>query len=45
MSLLNFQKPDKILLQKADDFEGLSELLLDGFPDTTDESSNRDSNF
>ena len=26
MSILNFQKPDKILLQKADDFDGTFEF-------------------
>ncbi|MFN8330111.1 MAG: hypothetical protein U0T81_02655 [Saprospiraceae bacterium] len=26
MSILNFQKPDKIILQKADDFEGSFEF-------------------
>ncbi len=36
MSLLNFQKPDKILLQKADQFEGSFEFkpLEPGFGQT-----------
>ena len=36
MSILNFQKPDKIILQKADDFEGSFEFkpLEPGFGQT-----------
>jgi DNA-directed RNA polymerase subunit alpha len=43
MSLLNFQKPDKILLQKADDFEGLFEFkpLEPGFGQTIGNSLRR----
>jgi len=43
MSLLNFQKPDKILLQKADDFEGLFEFkpLEPGFGQTVGNSLRR----
>jgi DNA-directed RNA polymerase subunit alpha len=43
MSLLNFQKPDKILLQKSDDFEGLFEFkpLEPGFGQTIGNSIRR----
>jgi len=43
MSLLNFQKPDKILLQKSDDFEGLFEFkpLEPGFGQTIGNSLRR----
>jgi DNA-directed RNA polymerase subunit alpha len=43
MSLLNFQKPDKILLQKADDFEGHFEFkpLEPGFGQTIANSLRR----
>ncbi|AFC24553.1 DNA-directed RNA polymerase subunit alpha [Saprospira grandis] len=43
MSLLNFQKPDKILLQKADDFEGSFEFkpLEPGFGQTIGNSLRR----
>lgn len=43
MSLLNFQKPDKILLQKADDFEGVFEFkpLEPGFGQTVGNSLRR----
>jgi DNA-directed RNA polymerase subunit alpha len=43
MSLLNFQKPDKILLQKADDFEGQFEFkpLEPGFGQTIGNSLRR----
>lgn len=43
MSLLNFQKPDKILLQKADDFEGTFEFkpLEPGFGQTIGNSLRR----
>jgi DNA-directed RNA polymerase subunit alpha len=43
MSLLNFQKPDKILLQKADDFEGHFEFkpLEPGFGQTIGNSLRR----
>ena len=43
MSLLNFQKPDKILLQKADDFEGVFEFkpLEPGFGQTIGNSLRR----
>ncbi len=43
MSLLNFQKPDKILLQKADDFDGLFEFkpLESGFGQTIGNSLRR----
>ena len=43
MSLLNFQKPDKILLQKADDFEGQFEFkpLEPGFGQTVGNSIRR----
>jgi len=43
MSILNFQKPDKIVLQKADDFEGLFEFkpLEPGFGQTIGNSLRR----
>lgn len=43
MSILNFQKPDKILLQKADDFEGIFEFkpLEPGFGQTIGNSLRR----
>ena len=43
MSLLNFQKPDKIALQKADDFEGVFEFkpLEPGFGQTIGNSLRR----
>jgi len=43
MSLLNFQKPDKILLQKADDFDGQFEFkpLEPGFGQTIGNSLRR----
>lgn len=43
MSILNFQKPDKILLQKADDFEGVFEFkpLEPGFGQTIGNSLRR----
>lgn len=43
MSLLNFQKPEKILLQKADDFEGIFEFkpLEPGFGQTVGNSLRR----
>jgi DNA-directed RNA polymerase subunit alpha len=43
MSLLNFQKPDKILLQKSDDFEGTFEFkpLEPGFGQTIGNSIRR----
>lgn len=43
MSLLNFQKPDKILLQKADDFVGVFEFkpLEPGFGQTVGNSLRR----
>jgi len=43
MSILNFQKPDKILLQKADDFEGTLEFkpLEPGFGQTIGNSLRR----
>lgn len=43
MSILNFQKPDKILLQKADDFEGTFEFkpLEPGFGQTVGNSLRR----
>ena len=43
MSILNFYKPDKILLQKADDFEGLFEFkpLEPGFGQTIGNSIRR----
>lgn len=43
MSILNFQKPDKILLQKADDFEGVFEFkpLEPGFGQTVGNSLRR----
>ena len=43
MSLLNFQKPEKILLQKADDFEGQFEFkpLEPGFGQTIGNSLRR----
>jgi DNA-directed RNA polymerase subunit alpha len=43
MSLLNFQKPDKIVLQKADDFEGVFEFkpLESGFGQTIGNSLRR----
>jgi DNA-directed RNA polymerase subunit alpha len=43
MSILNFQKPNKILLQKADDFEGLFEFkpLEPGFGQTIGNSLRR----
>ncbi|MBK6784021.1 MAG: DNA-directed RNA polymerase subunit alpha [Saprospiraceae bacterium] len=43
MSILNFQKPDKILLQKADDFDGIFEFkpLEPGFGQTIGNSLRR----
>lgn len=43
MSILNFQKPDKILLQKSDDFEGVFEFkpLEPGFGQTIGNSLRR----
>lgn len=43
MSILNFQKPDKIVMQKADDFEGLFEFkpLEPGFGQTVGNSLRR----
>jgi DNA-directed RNA polymerase subunit alpha len=43
MSILNFQKPDKILLRKADDFEGIFEFkpLEPGFGQTVGNSLRR----
>ncbi len=43
MSILNFQKPDKILMQKANDFEGLFEFkpLEPGFGQTIGNSLRR----
>ena len=43
MSILNFQKPDKILMQKATDFEGLFEFkpLEPGFGQTVGNSLRR----
>ena len=43
MSILNFHKPDKILLQKADDFDGLFEFkpLEPGFGQTIGNSIRR----
>jgi DNA-directed RNA polymerase subunit alpha len=43
MSILNFQKPDKIRLQKADDFEGIFEFkpLEPGFGQTVGNSLRR----
>ncbi len=43
MSILNFQKPDKIIMQKADDFEGLFEFkpLEPGFGQTVGNSLRR----
>lgn len=43
MSILNFQKPEKIVLQKADDFEGLFEFkpLEPGFGQTIGNSLRR----
>ena len=43
MSILNFQKPDKILLQKADDFDGVFEFkpLEPGFGQTIGNSLRR----
>jgi len=43
MSILNFQKPDKILLQKADDFDGVFEFkpLEPGFGQTLGNSLRR----
>ena len=43
MSILNFQKPDKIILQKADDFDGLFEFkpLEPGFGQTIGNSLRR----
>ena len=43
MSILNFQKPDKIIMQKADDFEGLFEFkpLEPGFGQTIGNSLRR----
>ncbi|HPK10310.1 MAG TPA: DNA-directed RNA polymerase subunit alpha, partial [Saprospiraceae bacterium] len=43
MSILNFQKPDKILLQKADDFDGTFEFkpLEPGFGQTIGNSLRR----
>jgi len=44
MSILNFQKPDKIVMQKADDFEGIFEFkpLEPGFGQTVGNSLRRD---
>ena len=43
MSILNFQKPDKIVMQKSDDFEGLFEFkpLEPGFGQTIGNSIRR----
>jgi len=43
MSILNFQKPDKILMQKATDFEGTFEFkpLEPGFGQTVGNSLRR----
>lgn len=43
MSILNFQKPDKIILQKADDFDGVFEFkpLEPGFSQTIGNSLRR----
>jgi DNA-directed RNA polymerase subunit alpha len=43
MSIINFQKPDKIVLQKADDFEGIFEFkpLEPGFGQTIGNSLRR----
>ena len=43
MSILNFQKPDKIVMQKANDFEGLFEFkpLEPGFGQTIGNSLRR----
>ena len=43
MSILNFQKPDKIVMEKADDFEGLFEFkpLEPGFGQTVGNSLRR----
>ena len=43
MSILNFQKPDKIILQKADDFQGTFEFkpLEPGFGQTIGNSLRR----
>lgn len=43
MSILNFQKPDKIVMQKADDFEGIFEFkpLEPGFGQTVGNSLRR----
>ena len=43
MSILNFQKPDKIILQKATDFDGLFEFkpLEPGFGQTVGNSLRR----
>ena len=43
MSILNFQKPDKIILQKADDFDGSFEFrpLEQGFGQTIGNSLRR----
>jgi len=43
MSILNFQKPDKIVMQKSDDFEGLFEFkpLEPGFGQTVGNSLRR----
>ena len=43
MSILNFQKPDKIVMQKANDFEGLFEFkpLEPGFGQTVGNSLRR----
>lgn len=43
MSILNFQKPDKIVMQKADDFDGLFEFkpLEPGFGQTVGNSLRR----
>ena len=43
MSILNFQKPDKIVMQKADDFEGIFEFkpLEPGFEQTVGNSLRR----
>ena len=43
MSILNFQKPDKIVMQKADEFEGVFECkpLESGFGQTVGNSLRR----
>jgi len=43
MSILNFQKPDKIVMQKADEFEGVFEFkpLEPGFGQTVGNSLRR----